>query len=650
MPPEDIPLKATARCFGSKHVLAPVYLGLDVEMREYTSHYAISIHDGSYTTDYYSGELLQHEKCSSKIECMHEALEELKNVVHLFATTQHYKVQIISFSNLMDHVDNAEHHRRSIMSAFWKEFDAIPFQVSTHGESSDERASAAVRKAVMWLSPQYPGNLPRISVGFRHEVEVDFDHQIHLVDLEDYAETVCIETWRVWEEVSQTFKQRQLRVSYFNSTPQGGGGYVARPKPEVFDITKRKFHNVLQGVAPPGTRLTDEDKQIFLDWSRENVIRFWLQSKGPILNSDVIVIDDPQLVGIIPYIKKHAPNVRIIFRSHIEIRADLIRDDPDGPQAATWEFLWSFIQHVDLFISHPMDNFIPDDVPRRNVVLLPATTDPLDGLNKELNGRCMWYYRSVFNRICVDQGTQEVDWNRPYIVQVARFDPSKGIPDVLESYRRLRERLAEENWKKQEIPQLVICGHGSVDDPDGTVIYEQTHHTINQSMFSEIASDITVARLPNSDQLLNMIMRGAYVALQLSYREGFEVKVTEALVKGVPVVAYAAGGIPLQIEDGVNGVIIPIGKIQVVTDTLYELLNNKPLYSSMCNAASATVSEEYFTVWNAISWLHLCVELTNMPGESLGLLDEDPTYRRNCEIGNACKVSDLWKEKYGYQP
>lgn len=69
---------------------------------------------------------------------------------------------------------------------------------------------------------------------------------------------------------------------------------MARPKPEVFDITKRKFHNVLQGVAPPDVRLNDRDKQIFIDWSDDNAERFWLKPGGPIGNSDVIVIDDPQ--------------------------------------------------------------------------------------------------------------------------------------------------------------------------------------------------------------------------------------------------------------------------------------------------------------------------------------------------------------------
>ena len=53
---------------------------------------------------------------------------------------------------------------------------------------------------------------------------VDFNGMIHMCDLVDYRDTVCEETWRVWQEILQTFKKRQLRVSFFNSTPQGGGG------------------------------------------------------------------------------------------------------------------------------------------------------------------------------------------------------------------------------------------------------------------------------------------------------------------------------------------------------------------------------------------------------------------------------------------
>lgn len=46
---------------------------------------------------------------------------------------------------------------------------------------------------------------------------------------------------------------------------------------------------------------------------------------------------------------------------------------------------------------------------------------------------------------------------REYICQVARFDPSKGIPDVIESYRKLRERLENES-PHRSTPQLLMYG------------------------------------------------------------------------------------------------------------------------------------------------------------------------------------------------
>lgn len=51
--------------------------------------------------------------------------------------------------------------------------------------------------------------------------------------------------------------------------------------------------------------------------------------------------------------------------------------------------------------------------------------------------------KQVFNRICYDQGSRRVDWDRPYITQVARFDPSKGIPDVLLAYQKLYHKYID---------------------------------------------------------------------------------------------------------------------------------------------------------------------------------------------------------------
>lgn len=57
--------------------------------------------------------------------------------------------------------------------------------------------------------------------------------------------------------------------------------------------------------------------------------------------------------------------------------------------------------------------------------------------------------------------------------QIAQFDPSKGIFDALEVYHIFYE-LARTAEPKARIPKLVICGHGSVDDPDAIGTYHFT--------------------------------------------------------------------------------------------------------------------------------------------------------------------------------
>lgn len=56
------------------------------------------------------------------------------------------------------------------------------------------------------------------------ECIVDFNGMIHIAELEDYQRTVQAETWRVLNEMCDKYRNRKLRVAYFNSTPQGGGG------------------------------------------------------------------------------------------------------------------------------------------------------------------------------------------------------------------------------------------------------------------------------------------------------------------------------------------------------------------------------------------------------------------------------------------
>lgn len=114
----------------------------------------------------------------------------------------------------------------------------------------------------------------------------------------------------------------------------------------------------------------------------------------------------------------------------------------------------------------------------------------------------------------------ELKWpQRDYFVQVARFDPAKGktslhiywiistiwssgIPDVIKSYYIFRNMLKAKSsdLSEEEHPQLLICGHGAVDDPDASIIYDQVVQLIASEPYNIYQKDIVVMRLPPSDQ------------------------------------------------------------------------------------------------------------------------------------------------------
>lgn len=446
-----------------------------------------------------------------------------------------------------------------------------------------------------------------------------------LVSLQEYRKITSRQRFDALVTLAKEYKELDGRLIFINATPQGGGVALMRhalirlyrlfdcnvrwytllnKNTEFFNITKKKFHNILQSVAPSDLVLTEEDIQVYKNEIKRNVKCL----KSAIKNANVIVIDDPQTSGLIPYIKKINPKSKIIYRSHIHLDTDLM-SIKKTPQNTTWNFLWSFIKQCDIFVSHPIEEFVPHNVPKRKVVFMPAVTDSLDGLNKKLSSIQTRYYLNMFNTVLIQNKQKPIDSSRPYIVQIARFDPSKGIIDVIEAYRALRLRMEKRGVDKKLIPQLVIAGHGAVDDPEGNPILVETLNIINMYRYHLYAKDIKIARLFHSDQLLNVLLRESNIAMQLSYKEGFEVKVTEAVSKGKPVIAYNSGGIPLQIQHGRNGYIVDPGDTDRVAHYLYKLLTDHELYKRMSKTCVRELNNDFFTMANATKFLQLANHL-----------------------------------------
>ena len=86
------------------------------------------------------------------------------------------------------------------------------------------------------------------------------------------------------------------------------------------------------------------------------------------------------------------------------------------------------------------------------------------------------------------------------------------------------------------------------------------------------ASDRIVFRgsLPRHDALA--VVAGSEAALLTSAWENFPHSAVEALAVGVPVVSTAVGGVPEIVQDGVNGLLVPVGDVDAVADAIERIL------------------------------------------------------------------------------
>jgi trehalose synthase len=267
---------------------------------------------------------------------------------------------------------------------------------------------------------------------------------------------------------------------------------------DFFAVTKA-FHNALHG-APYHAEPKDFD--IFLAYNAQNRARMQF-------GADFTMIHDPQPVALIE--ARHKNGNHWAWRCHIDL---------SHPNRTVWEFLEKFVVRHDaaMFSSPEFARALP--IPQ--YLFYPAI-DPLSEKNQELNGG---FIAKTLARYALDP-------HRPILTQISRFDRLKDPVGVIRAYRIV---------KRYFDCQLVLAGGGASDDPEGTVVLQETRHEANGD------PDIHILELPAWAPLeVNALQRASTVVIQKSLREGFGLTVSEALWKKKPVVATAVGGIPAQI-------------------------------------------------------------------------------------------------------
>ncbi|MFB0563297.1 MAG: glycosyltransferase [Candidatus Lokiarchaeia archaeon] len=372
------------------------------------------------------------------------------------------------------------------------------------------------------------------------------------------------------------------RITHVNATAYGGGvaeilkshiplarsvgldakWLVLSGNKEFFNVTK-SIHNALQGNT--SIKLDRDMREIYLKTNEQNSKTLEIDGLD---SSDIVIIHDPQPLPLV----ENKMNGGWVWRCHI---------DNSQPSRQVWDFLKPFIKKYDaLIFTH--EAYIPTDFNNTKTFVRQPCIDPLSDKNKPLTPTEILNVLEKFG----------LDPDRPIIGQVSRFDPWKNPIGVIDAFLRVKEQVPD--------VQLVLIGSFAYDDPECSDWCERTFKK------AEISNDIHV--LTNLEDVeVNAIQRALSVAFQLSVKEGFGLTVTEALWKGVPVVATRVGGIPLQVIDGVTGLLVD--DVEEAAEKAILLLRNRWLARRLEQKGIKHIKRNFLVTKHLKDYLSLYIEL-----------------------------------------
>jgi N-acetyl-alpha-D-glucosaminyl L-malate synthase BshA len=154
------------------------------------------------------------------------------------------------------------------------------------------------------------------------------------------------------------------------------------------------------------------------------------------------------------------------------------------------------------------------------------------------------------------------------VTHVSNFREVKRVKDVVRVFARIRRAMPA---------VLVMVG-------DGPERVDAEHEARELG----VAGDVRfLGRLDSVASLL----QASDLFLLPSQTESFGLAALEAMACGAPVVATRAGGLPEVVDDGVNGILEPVGSVEAMGRRAVELLRDTPRYQAMRDAAVAKARE-----------------------------------------------------------
>jgi N-acetyl-alpha-D-glucosaminyl L-malate synthase BshA len=156
------------------------------------------------------------------------------------------------------------------------------------------------------------------------------------------------------------------------------------------------------------------------------------------------------------------------------------------------------------------------------------------------------------------------------LIHLSNFRPVKRVTDVVKVFARVAK----------EVPaQLVLVGDG----PD-------------RSAAEWLAHDLEIndkVHFLGKQERVNELLPLADLMLMPSQLESFGLAALEAMACRVPTIATRVGGVPELIDDGISGLLFPVGKVDEMADGVIQLLKDRERLEIMRDAARRTARTRF---------------------------------------------------------
>jgi glycosyltransferase involved in cell wall biosynthesis len=166
----------------------------------------------------------------------------------------------------------------------------------------------------------------------------------------------------------------------------------------------------------------------------------------------------------------------------------------------------------------------------------------------------------------------------PVVGNVAALVPHKGQRYLIDAAHLVVQQIPD--------ARFVILGEGELREHLEKQVHE--HHLEKHVLLPGFRTDVLGC------------IKGFDLFVMSSVTEGLGTSLLDAMACGRPIVATRAGGIPEIVEDGVNGLLVPIRDAHALAEAIVRALKDAELRQRMADAGLARVNER-FTVERMVS-------------------------------------------------